>query len=248
MDKIYRKTYPVHYYEVDFRGLALPQTILNTLQDAAGDHAAALGFSVLSLLKKRMTWLLSRYRVQVLRFPRVGDSVRLETWPSGKKGVFALRDFEARDPSGGVFFRATSSWLLWNIPDRQPARLEENLPDETTVDRRAIDDPFPPLPAVERVDREAEFRVWMQDIDFNNHVNHASYILWALETPPEDVLRSSVPTEIEVAYKAEAFYGDEIVSRLERDDPAGGTVFRHGLFHKSKGTELARLRTSWTRL
>lgn len=245
MDKIYRKTYPVHYYEVDFRGLALPQTILNFLQDAAGDHAAALGFSVLALLKKRMTWLLSRYRVQVLRFPKVGDTVRLATWPSGKKGVFALRDFEAEDPEGRTFFRATSSWILWNIPDRQPARLEENLPDEATVKRRAIDDPFLPLPAVERVDREAEFKVWMQDIDFNNHVNHASYILWALETPPEEVLRASVPAEIEAAYKAEAFYGDEVVSRLEREPSAGETVFRHGLFHKAKGTELVRLRTTW---
>jgi medium-chain acyl-[acyl-carrier-protein] hydrolase len=246
MDKIYRKSYPVHYYEVDFRGLALPQTILNYLQDAAGDHASVLGFSVLALLKKKMTWLLSRYHVRILRPPRVGDVVRLDTWPSGKKGIFALRDFEASDAEGRALFRATSSWLLWNIPARQPAGLEENLPDGVELERRAIDDPFAPLPGVERIDREAEFRVWMQDIDFNRHVNHASYILWALETPPEDVLRSSFPGEIEVAYKAEAFYGDEIVSRLERDAPAGGLVFRHALVHKSKGTELARLRTAWT--
>jgi acyl-ACP thioesterase len=248
MDKIYRKAYPVHYYEVDFRGLALPQTILNYLQDAAGDHATALGFSVLSLLKRKMTWLLSRYHVQVLRPPRVGDVVHLATWPSGKRGIFALRDFEASDADGGALFRATSSWLLWNIPARQPASLEENLPDDAAVERRAINDPFPPLPAVERTDREAEFRVLMQDIDFNNHVNHVSYVLWALETPSEDVLRSSRPSEIEVSYKAEAFYGDDVISRLERDTLAEGTVFRHALFHKTRGTELVRLRTAWTRV
>ena len=45
---------------------------------------------------------------------------------------------------------------------------------------------------------------------------------------------------------AEAFYGDSVVSRLERETAAGGTVFRHALVHKSKGTELARLRTSWS--
>ena len=195
-----------------------------------------------------MTWLLSRYHVQILRPPRVGDVVRLDTWPSGKKGIFALRDFEAQDADGRALFRATSSWLLWNIPARQPASLEENLPDHVAVERRAIDDPFAPLPAVERVDREAEFRVWMQDIDFNGHVNHAAYIVWALETPPEDVLRSSFPSGIEVAFKAEAFYGDGIVSRLERDALAEGPVFRHTLVHKSKGTELARLRTRWTSL
>jgi medium-chain acyl-[acyl-carrier-protein] hydrolase len=225
----------------------LPQTILNYLQDAAGEHAAALGFSVLDLLEKGMTWLLSRYHVQIFRPPRAGETVVLSTWPSGSKGVFALRDFEGAGPDGEVFFLATSSWLLWNLGTRQPAGLRGHLPDDVAIERRAIDDPFRPLPALERSDREAGFRVWMQDIDFNNHVNHASYILWALETVPEDVLRGSVPSEIEVSYKAEAFYGDEVLSRLQADAAAApGTAYLHGLFHKSKGTELARLRTSWS--
>jgi medium-chain acyl-[acyl-carrier-protein] hydrolase len=245
MDKIHRKTYPLHFYEVDFRGLALPQTVLNYLQDIAGEHAGILGFSVLDLLKKKMTWLLSRYRVQVVRNPRVGDEVRLATWPSGQQGLFALRDFEAEDQKGRTLFRATSSWILWNIPGRAPARPEENLPEGVSLDRRAIDDPFLPLPPVAHPDRELDFRAWMQDIDFNNHVNHASYVLWALETPPEDVLRACAPSEIEVSYKAEAFYGDEIVSKLERTGGGPGPGYLHGLFHKAKGTELARLRTSW---
>jgi medium-chain acyl-[acyl-carrier-protein] hydrolase len=221
---------------------------LNYLQDAAGDHAATLGFSVLDLLKRRMTWLLSRYHVQVLRPPRVGETVILSTWPSGKKGIFALRDFEAEDGDGRALFKATSSWILWDLTTRQPAGLEENLPDAATVERRAIDDPFLPLPGVERPEREEVFRVWMQDIDFNIHVNHASYILWALETAPEEILRTAVPSEIEVAYKAEAFYGDEVVSRLEVEASAPVAIFRHGLFRRRDGMELVRLRTCWKKL
>ena len=246
MDLIHRKTYPVHYYEVDFRGLALPQSLLNYLQDAAGEHASALGFSVLDLLKKGMTWLLSRYHVRILRPPRVGDSVILSTWPSGTQGLFALRDFAAEDQRGRPLFEATSSWVLWNLAARQPARLEESLPGRLAHDRRAVDDPFLPLPALTRTDHELDFRVWMQDIDFNNHVNHAAYVLWALETPPEDVLRACAPSEIEIAYKAEAFYGDEIISRLQTGGSAAEPAFLHGLFHKGNGTELARLRTAWS--
>ena len=39
----------------------------------------------------------------------------------------------------------------------------------------------------------------MQDIDYNNHVNHPVYIQWALETAPEAILRTMAPVSIEVA-------------------------------------------------
>jgi acyl-ACP thioesterase len=89
----------------------------------------------------------------------------------------------------------------------------------------------------------------MRDIDFNNHVNYDVYIQWALETIPEDEQRSFVPAEIKASYRAEAFYGDDIASRLKKvdTDARAGMTFLHGIYHKSKGTELARLRTVWTK-
>lgn len=245
MDAIFKKNYDIRYHEADFRGRALPLTLINDLQDAAGEHAAALGFSVLALKKKNMTWLLSRYHVKVLRYPAFGETMTVSTWPSGRQGIFALRDFEAVDGRGRPVLAATSSWILWNLASRQPARLEENLPDRFTVERRALADDFAPLPPCDTPGRVMTFRVWMQDIDFNNHANHASYILWALETPPEDVLRSWVPVDIEVAYRAEAFYGDEVASRLQAVAGVPEATFIHSLVHASKGTELARLRTVW---
>jgi len=245
MDKIYTKKYHVYTYEVDHRGRALPLSLLNYLQDTAGDHAAILGFSILDLLKKRITWILSRYHIRIFRYPALAEDLAVSTWPSGKQGPFALRDFEITDSQGGLLAAATSSWILWNLPTKQPARLEENLPDDATVDRRALPDDFPVLPPIETADRELTFRVALQDIDFNNHVNHAVYIQWALETPPEAILRTARPVDIEVAYKSEAFYGDEVVSKARTSRGGPGPAFLHGIFHKDKGTELARLRTAW---
>ena len=247
MDKTHSVSFLVHTYEVDFRARALPLTLLNYLQDAAGEHATLLGFSVLELLKRDLTWLLSRYHVRVLRYPSFGETVTITTWPSGRQGIFALRDFEMKDAGGRAIGAATSSWILWNPKNRQPARLEENLPDRVALDKRAVPDDFPPLPACPPGGRELEFRVEMQDIDFNNHVNHPVYIQWALETAPEPVLRSMAPAAIEVAYKGEAVYGEEIVSRILQVEDGPRPVFLHGIFHKARGTELTRLRTTWAR-
>jgi medium-chain acyl-[acyl-carrier-protein] hydrolase len=243
--KTYIKRYTVHYYEVDFRGKALPLSLINYLQDAAGDHAARLGFSVLDLMKRNLTWLLSRYHVRVQRYPEVGETVAVTTWPSGTQGIFALRDFRAVDGKNETLAVATSSWVLWNITAKKPASLEENLPDRIALHRRALEDDFASLPPCVEPADATSFRVGIQDIDFNNHVNHASYILWALESPPEAVLRSRAPFEIEVAYRAEAFYGDEILAKIRTGEKGPDTVFLHGLYQKSRGTELARLRTLW---
>jgi acyl-ACP thioesterase len=248
MDNTHSVSFLVHTYEVDFRAKALPLALLNYLQDAAGEHAALLGFSVLELLKRDLTWLLSRYHVRVLRYPSLGETVTITTWPSGRQGIFALRDFEMKDAEGRAIGAATSSWILWNPKSRQPARIEENLPDRVTLARRAIPDDFPALPTCPPGGRELGFRVQMQDIDFNNHVNHPVYIQWALETAPEPVLRTLAPAEIEVAYKGEAVYGEEVVSRILQIEDGPRPVFLHGIYHKAKGTELTRLRTTWASL
>lgn len=249
MEKMYTKKFLVHTYEVDFRARALPVTLLNYLQDAAGNHAALLGYSVLDLLKINKTWLLSRYHIRVHRYPEMGEGVTVTTWPSGTQGIFALRDFEMADGNGKLIAAATSSWVLWDIPAKQPDRLDKRLRSEFVFEKRAIDDPFGSLPTLPAADRELDFRVEMKDIDFNNHVNYAVYVQWALETVPEGVQRSCVTAEIEVSYRAEAFYGNDIVSHLKKGDTeaGAGTTFLHSIYHKSKGTELARLRTIWTK-
>jgi len=249
MEKIYTKKFLVHTYEVDFCARARAITLLNYFQDAAADHAALLGFSIFDLPKINKTWLLSRYHLRVQRYPEIGERVTVTTWPSGAQGIFALRDFEMADGNGDLIAVATSSWVLWDIPAKQPTRLDERLWSEFALEKRAIDDPFGPLPGFSAPDRELDFRVGMQHIDFNNHVNYAVYIQWALETVPDDEQRSCVPAEIEVSYRAVAFYEDDIVSRLKKGDSDAGanTTFLHCIYHKLKGIELARLRTVWTK-
>lgn len=252
MEKIYTKKFLVHIYEVDFRAKARPGTLLNYLQEAAGDHATLLGYSLFDLLNINKTWLLSRYHIRVQRYPGIGEEVLVTTWPSGAQRIFALRDFEMADRNGKLIAAATSSWVLWDIRTKRPVQLDERLRSEFVLEKRAIDDLFgslPTLPAPGMPDRELDFRVKMQDINFANHVGYDVYIQWALETVPEGMQRSCIPAEIEASYQAEAFYGDDIVSRLKKGDTdaEAGTTFIHGIYHKSKGTELARLRTVWTK-
>ncbi len=247
MDKIHRSTFRVHTYETDFEGQAHVLSLVNYLQDAAGVHAAERQFSVTDLFKRGLTWVLSRYHVRVHAYPVMGDRLTIETWGSGRRGLFALRDFRMRNDGGTVLLTATSSWMVLDLRTHQPVRIDEFLPADYVHEERALDDDFKSLPVVTSASRELPFRVEMRDVDLNRHVNNAVYIRWALEAAPPEVLSSRRPSSIEVSYRAEAFYGDEVVSRVEPAavEGAAAASFHHQIVNRATGVELTRLRTSW---
>jgi acyl-ACP thioesterase len=249
----YRKDFAVHSYELDFEGRVRFVALLNFLQDAAGDHAALLGWSVTDLMKRNMTWVLSRYHVRVDRFPAWGERIEVTTWPSGRHGYFALRDFEASDGEGNAVLAGTSSWMILDLGRKQPLKVDDILPTNVVLDRRALPDPFAPLPVLSESEREASFRVELNHLDLNRHVNNAVYIQWALEAAPPEVLTRRRPVEVEVSYRAEAFFGDMIVSRLQgvpaaeasASGASAGPIYVHQILNAANGAELTRLKTRW---
>ena len=245
MNKVYTKQYRVLIFETDFGGKAHLLTLLNYLQDAAAEQAAKKDLGMEGLIQKKLAWLLSRYHVKVSHYPGASERLEVSTWPSGKKGIFALRDFEIKDQEGRCVLTATSSWILFDLAKKQPARLDDFLPDNLILAKRALSDDFPSFPQLKKVEREVGFRVLMKDLDFNRHVNNIVYIHWALEAVPPDILNSKRPIDIEVSYKAEAFYGEEIVSKVERKDAETAVGFLHQIVNKNTGIELARLQTVW---
>ena len=73
----------------------------------------------------------------------------------------------------------------------------------------------PPCPFHPAREAELRFRVESVHIDWNRHVNNAIYVQWALEAVPAEVLRKSRPVELEISYRSEAFYGEEVLSVVQ---------------------------------
>jgi medium-chain acyl-[acyl-carrier-protein] hydrolase len=248
-DLVFHKEFAVHTYETDARGSAKMVSLLNYLQDSAGEHAASLGLSVLDLFKRNMTWVLSRYHVLIHRYPGMGERLVVTTWPSGKNGYFATRDFEMADANGGAVLSATSSWMVVDLERKAPVKVEAVVDVPYAVERRALDDPFASLPVPAARGDGTRFRVESGHLDWNRHVNNAVYVAWALEAVPPEVLLKSRPVELEVSYRAEAFYGEDVLSVAEpapaTPAAAAGPAYLHQIFNAASGTELARLRTRW---
>jgi len=239
------KIFRVHSYEIDFDRKLQPLSLLNYLQDTAGDHAALLGFSIFDLIERNLTWILSRYHLKITRYPAFGEKVSVITWPAGKNKLLFLREFEARDKEEGRCALASSGWILFDLKKRRPVRPEKILRSFPVNNRRAITDDFRPLPKVNKANLRSLFRVRADDLDLNRHVNHARYMEWALETVPEELRGDYQPLEIESQFREAARYGDSIICRTRIAAGEPSPTFIHQILRKKDGKELTRLRTRW---
>ena len=237
------KQFRIRSYEVDYRGRVSPVALLNYLQDAAAEHAYQLGVAVTMLQSQGLTWVLSRSHLKLFHSPGVGEVLRVRTWPSRRDLRFTCREFEIYDRKENLVALATSSWAVLDLTTRRPVPLDSSLPIYPLDQRRALDDDFASLTRLEKVDRELSFRVRLMDMDLNRHVNNAVYAAWALEVVPAQVMEEYRLVELEIAFRAEARYGDSIISRCA--DEGDGMSFLHQIVEKGEGKELTRLRTAW---
>jgi len=134
--------------------------------------------------------------------------------------------------------------MIIDLKDRRPVKINNLFPDELILDKRLIEDDFPVLPVVERLNFKSNFKAWFEDLDFNRHVNNVAYSRWAVESLPPEVLFSRRPVEIEINYRSEVFYGDTIEVITQRPLNENEEWIQQ-IFNLSTGKEVARLRSAW---
>jgi medium-chain acyl-[acyl-carrier-protein] hydrolase len=245
---IYEDKIHIKPHHLGYNGFVKISTIFNFLQDLAASHAEKLGFSIHDLMKQSMTWILSRSHLIFFRFPRWNDLIIGKTWPSGRNGKFALRDFELVDKSGKRIGAATTSWMLVDLKNKRSIKLESILDSVSIHEKRALEDEFPAIPTIKTFENECSFKVRISDLDVNKHVNNVVYVDWALDAVNKDILFKYQTTEFEIGYRAESFYGDTVLSRSQIKEYGKELVIIHQLVREGDGKELARLRTKWVAL
>lgn len=239
-----RESFAVHTYEVDAFGTLAVPALSGFLQEVAGHHAAELGVGIETLMARGLTWVLVRQRIENPVPVSLGETVEIETWPSGIDRLAAVREFVVRGAGGREVARATTQWFVLDLATRKPVRPGDVLDARFPRAPRAPALPLSPgkLPELREWELQKRFHVRYGDIDVNLHVTNASYVTWAVEVAPRELWQSSRLAAVEVQYLAEARHGSAILSRAAR---AGEGAFAHAIVREEDERELARLATAW---
>jgi acyl-ACP thioesterase len=237
------EVFAVHTYEVDAFGTLAVPALSGYLSEVAGLHATELGVGLEALRARGLTWVLARQRIENPVPVALGDTIEIETWPSGIERLSALREFVVRRGAQEVA-RATTQWLVLDVATRRPVRPAEVLDPRFPREPQEPAVPLTPgkLPELREWEFQKRFHVRYSDIDGNLHVTNTSYVAWAMEAAPRELWRSSRLASVEVQFLAEAHLGAAVLSRLVR---TGDAAFAHAILREEDGKELARLATAW---
>lgn len=214
----------LHHINYDIRSfhvyqdgrLKLP-SLLNFLQEAAGEHANKLKFGVHDLNMSNDTWVLSRMRVEINRWPEIGENIMVETWPKGFDRLFAIRDFKVYDSKGEVLVKASSYWLVVDRDSKRPKMMTNISKELINPEISAIDQKLEKIPLAKNIDFNSHHKSMYSEIDINGHVNNVHYSEWVFNTLPAKILKERKLLCYEINYMAEVFVDERVEVELGWD-------------------------------
>jgi acyl-ACP thioesterase len=168
----------VPFADVDRHQVILLPQLFKLLQEAAVQHADLYGVGLHGLAERGTSWVLNRIAVELTRYPRRDEPVRITTWSTGVHGFKGLREFRLH--SGDELLLSASSLWLWidlhtRSLTRVPAELAATFPVGTgtppyrpDIDRLHFTPPTANTPTL-------SLDLRYSDQDANGHVNHTAY-------------------------------------------------------------------------
>ena len=209
MDSIYKQSFTVTPDRVDCFGRARPSALLFFAQEAAGGHCRQLAVDWETLAKRGLFWAVLRYKVQITRLPKTGETVHVETWPMPTTRSAFPRSTVAYDDQGNELFRLIGLWVLMDRENRTmllPGKSGIDLPG--TLRGNELAPPSSVLPMT--LENTTTRKVGYTELDRNGHMNNTRYMNWLDDLLPAAFHREHPVAEFTICYLAEALEGDAI--------------------------------------
>ncbi len=206
----------VRYSEVNSNKRMTLAALLDYLQDCCTFQSEELGVGVDYLARERVAWVLSSWEIEILRYPAMGEEIRVMTWPYDFKGFYGYRNFCVEDAWGETLVRANSVWVFMDMERMRPTRICGQMVDAY---RGEIAGALPGSWANRKTviplggEKGEPMRVARFHIDTNHHMNNGRYVQFAEEFLPGRTLVG----RLRVEYKNAAVLGDVLYPKVTEE-------------------------------
>ncbi len=225
--------YPItiHEHDTDYTHRASISTIIGGVLNVAGFDANAKGLGVSELNKDALTWVLSRFSIELSYLPKVFDELQISTWIGDYNRLLSTRNFTITDSSGSVMGGAVSQWCMLDTTLRRAVDL---TPLHKNYSEFVLRDLPSPIDRPRKAPScEAQFthchKASYSDIDFNKHVNSLRYLDLMLDMLPLSLIEQSGAIRVDLQYISECIHGDLMtVNYTQQENRAIFDIIRNG--------------------
>lgn len=166
------------------------------------------GFGLLKLQSEDYTWVLSRFVLDLDRFPLENEKIGIETWIQDVGPMFTNRNFRITNGENKLIGYASSSWAVIDMKTRQGVLLDTlpSLSGFVLQETTPIGVPVR-IPNV-KGEIANRFDVKYSHIDVNRHVSSPFYIQWMADCFSLDFYLNSQLKRFEINFLKEITFGD----------------------------------------
>jgi medium-chain acyl-[acyl-carrier-protein] hydrolase len=233
------------HFEMDKFGEATPTVILALLEETAAEHCLSIGYGLYDLIKKNIGWVLVSGALKMERYPRYKEKITIRTWLSSYSTIRGFRENLIYDEKGDIIGRAKGLWIFFDIRDRKPVAVFQEIIDKWSyVNENALLTQLPPKINPLSVARyKEEIRVRQSDVDIYQHANNIRYLQWLIDSIPDNTTEENNLHFIESKFISEIKSGDQVIMLTEKDKTSH--TFIHTIKIKDSNRICAVARTKW---
>ena len=185
--------------------------ILNYFQDSSTFHSEDIGNGMEVVESLHRVWVLSSWQIVVNEYPKIGERIKLGTWPYDFNRFLGGRNFIMYGADGRVLAYANSLWTYLNSENGRPARVDDSILELYTLEPKyEMDYADRKITLPEEMIAQNAFPVEVYHLDTNHHVNNGQYVKMAGAYLPQWFEIAQMRAE----YKKSALLGDMIYPKV----------------------------------
>ena len=209
-------TFKVLPMEVDFRSKITMPSLTNYCLTCAGYHADICGYGLNIMEPSKRTWVVSRLSIEMMKYPKIGQKITVQTWVENILRLFAKRNFAFLDEDGAVLGYAKTIWTVIDTVKRKPTDLSFLLSQKTL----ALPCPVAPIKSIPQIadsNTPAEtFNIKYSEIDFNQHFNSCKYVEHIMDSFTLHKFEKRDIKRFEIEYHKECLFNDQITLHKQK--------------------------------
>ena len=207
-----QKEYQIKYCEVDFQDNLKMSSVLSYLEEVACLSADELGFGYEYLKPKGYAFMVSSTVCHFERPIRLGEAVRMVTWPTPPSYVVFQREYQFLSQQGEPLVNASSRWCLIDMANGKllQSKTIEGQDYSTYNTAKALDGVQWKIPAFDITEGELRFMMTVanSEYDHNMHVNNTRYADYCINCFSLDELSARALKRFQISYVKQCREGE----------------------------------------
>lgn len=209
---IFSEKFKIEIKDIGKNNFAKNKAILEIFENIGTHHSDTVGYGVNDIDKNGFSWILLDWKLKVLKRPKYGQVINVNTWGKQAQRTYTYRDFEMYDEENNLCAIATSKWAIIDIHTGKILRLTNEIIDKYNIEEKNVfeDEKLDKININGNCLSTFDYKVLRKDIDLNGHMHNLYYLDLAYEVLPKEIFDKRPFENVRIEYRREIKLYDNV--------------------------------------